>query len=257
MFLFVSYARFKRAGVGKAGLFAAILMLSLSAQAESSDTAEKAVSDDQAPDIQKQNVQPQHEQAKSAGQHGFHFPNWPQRKKTNKEVIPPPPPGPYMSSALSDYSLRAPSFGRDHDKYERQSPVNRSDSVSAAMDTFSPDVPWPKNLRHAKHKHKHKSPERWIPENGYQYVEPQPGNYSLGSNQGPRMKGMNMSGARWMPSMGTAQQGPYNTGQNFAPVYGPNYGPRYGRPAVNNNGVNSANPPYPRSNKPRYPDQGS
>jgi len=88
------------------------------------------------------------------------FPQWPQRKQAKKEMLPPPPPGPYMSTALSGNSMKAPSFSKQATKRSMA-----FDSSDISMDTFSPDIPWPKNLTTP-------SPSRWMPDNGYQYVQP-------------------------------------------------------------------------------------
>ena len=251
MYLIVSLIRFKQSGVKRAGLLAALLMLSVSAYSASPEVAEKPANNLNQPD-----AQPQAEQASDAMRQGYRFPDWPQRLQiTKKQIIPPPPPGPYMSSALSDYSVRAPSFGSDANNYEQQKPAYRHRMPAAPMDMFSPDIPWPENLRQAKHKHKHQAPNRWMPpDTGYQYVKPQSpqmppvkgrsGNYSFGDNQGP---GMNSS--RWMPSMGMSPRGPYRVS--------PDYGQRYDQPAPYSRSRKLANPPYRHPGNPRYSDQGS
>lgn len=213
----------KKTGLAATLLLPCLLLQPLLLQAESStdvksdESANKAVASHQAAEGSRTAVQ---RPATGGGNNAsVGFPNWPPRQQAGRETIPPPPPGPYMSSALSDYSVKAPSFGRNINK-----PVHRYDPSSMPMDVFSPDVPWPKNLR-AKNK---RSSTRWMPENGYHYVNPQnmaspPNNQQppiqlrqqnqkrqyRGANNHPNM---NMNGSRWMPSMGFAPNGPYNNG---------------------------------------------
>ena len=86
----------------------------------------------------------------------FSFPQWPERKQISRERVPLAPPGPYMSSALSDFSFKGPTFDRDINRR----PV-KTDSADFSMDKFSPDTPWPSQAN---------SPTRWRPDNGYRYV---------------------------------------------------------------------------------------
>lgn len=92
----------------------------------------------------------------------YAYPRWPASqqasKQTGRVIIPPPPPGPYMSLALNDFPANESSF--DHDAMES---VSKLDSSNVPMEAFSPDVPWPENTRPAR---------RWVPENGYRYVQP-------------------------------------------------------------------------------------
>lgn len=180
------------------------------------------------------------------------FPQWSERKKARREIIPPPPPGPYMSTALSSgskgYSKSVPSFGN-----QSRVPIKSS---SMKMESFSPDIPWPTNLR---------PPTRWVPDSGYQYVAPQAQpqlrpvappasrynaptggqfSYQRGPQMNmPRMGGSNMPGwnqtginqsrpNNWMPSMNTGQLKPYpnrtQPNQSFpnrSNAYPPNQGP--------------------------------
>ena len=220
----------KKTGLAAILLLPCLLLQPLLLQAESStdvkseESTDKAVASHQAAEGSRAAVQ---RPVTGAGNNAsFGFPKWPQRQQAGREMIPPPPPGPYMSSALSDYSVKAPSFGRSINK-----PVHRYDPSIVPMDMFSPDIPWPDNLRQAKHKHKHQSPNRWMPENGYHYVStqkmaPRPNNQQppvqvRQQNQKRQYRGannlpnMNMDGSRWMPSMGFAPNGPYSN----APVY--------------------------------------
>jgi hypothetical protein len=90
--------------------------------------------------------------------YAFNFPRWPTREQANREVIPPAPPGPYMSSALSPFSMTGPSFSRDANQA-----ASRMRSTEMPMKAFSPDIAWPSNLD---------SPQRWLPESGYTFVNP-------------------------------------------------------------------------------------
>ena len=90
--------------------------------------------------------------------YAFNFPRWPAREQASREVMPPAPPGPYMSSALSPFSMTGPAFSRD----ANQTAI-RMRSTEMPMKAFSPDIPWPGNLD---------SPQRWLPENGYTFVNP-------------------------------------------------------------------------------------
>jgi len=273
MFLFISRTYFKRpfctqAGLGKTGLSTVLLMLSLAAHAVPSDTVENTAGDAPAPDLQKQglhkqDVQSQPDRMSDNRAQRFNFPGWPQQQQGSRAIIPPPPPGPYMSSALSDYSVRAPAAGPRFGKHvPRRAPASRKGSAPVPMDTFSPDIPWPKNLR----------PERRMPDHrvsgqGNHYAKPKAmqkrppvspngpmsrnrySNFNYGKRQGPYLKGpkmndMGMNSSRWMPSMGMTPQGPYDNRLNYAPSYGSNYGPRYSQPVNNSNGTKSANHPY-------------
>ena len=163
----------------------------------------------------------------------FRFPNWPERPQLNRRVVPPPPPGPYMSSALSDLSVKGLAFGRNSDSDLENNPATESDPSNIPMETFSPDRPWPE---HAYKKHKHDcapdcpvngSPTRWMPESGYQYVQPRVQKESdpVMQNRVPapiNRPGMNNWPGSRLPSMGGAPVVQY--------PYAPNYGPRYNAP---------------------------
>jgi hypothetical protein len=71
----------------------------------------------------------------------YHYPKWPERQYEKREMVPPPPPGPYMSTALSDHSVRGPSFSSQRSLYEepRSAPMSPPD-----MKMFSPDRKWPR-----------------------------------------------------------------------------------------------------------------
>jgi len=166
--------------MGKMSLLASLLVSSFMVQAQ---TAESDAAVEQKTSEQQSPV--------------YHFPQWPQRKQAKKEILPPPPPGPYMSTALSGKSIKAPSFSKQATKRSMA-----FDSSDITMDTFSPDIPWPKNLTAP-------SPSRWMPDNGYQYVQPRamdnrrqavptqvnPNNYHPRS-----VPSMNWSGMRFNPN---------------------------------------------------------
>jgi len=104
----------------------------------------------------------------------YKYPRWPERRMVNREMIPPPPPGPYMSSALSDFTVKGLSFARDSsfDRDADSDELNDSEymfeSSNAAIKRFNPDRPWPKNLQSKNTR----LPSRWMPDNGYRYVNP-------------------------------------------------------------------------------------
>ncbi len=124
------------------------------------------------------------------------FPPWPERGSVEmREVVPMAPPGPYMSSALNEFSFDDdPSVDdwdkniermrserdrmweerdrmweerdrkweeRDHQRDEMWENENRSSDMS--IERFNPDIPWPSNNTGA--------PSRWMPDDGYRYVD--------------------------------------------------------------------------------------
>ena len=267
MFLFVSHARFKQTG-----LSSALLLLSLTAHADVSDVAEKPPGD-APPDIQL-DAQLQHKPGQDGNVQNHQFPHWPHHMQGAKSIIPPPPPGPYKSSALNDYAVSTPVYRSAKQPPRRQ--AVRRDSASMPMDMFSPDIPWPTNLRPEQ-----QMPEHRVSGTGQHYARPQvsrpqamskqPGRsaakpqygHNYGRQQGaypnaPYMNDMGMRSSRWMPTMNMAPPGPYNSraysnrwnyAPNFSPDYGSNYGvqrydSRYARPATNNRSLNLANPAY-------------
>lgn len=171
------------------------------------------------------------ERNKPVEQTTYNFPRWPEPRQVQREIIPPPPPGPYMSLALSNFSSIEPAFGNEAKE------ANDAADPSVVMDAFSPDRPWPKVLRPVK---------RWMPEDGYHYVNSQASkksyptaqnepsaNYNYGYRPAP---GMNWSGSNWMPAMNAGAATPY--------AYPPNYAPAYNYPVTNNPGVQSGYQPY-------------
>ena len=203
-------------------MFFTLLMFTALLQAESSDIADTRDSAAARADAGLNST--------ADKQQDYKFPDWPKRKQSNRQMVPPPPPGPYMSSALSDFSVKGPSFGRDSDTFQVNKPATESDPSSMPMEAFSPDRPW---IDDSYRKHKYNpdcppacSPQRWMPENGYQYaplVKKKP--YPVVPNRMPgqlNRPGMKNWPASRLPSMGGAPVGQY--------PYAPNYGPRYNAP---------------------------
>lgn len=214
MFVFATVTCLKFSDFRKAGLKAVLLAMSLSVNAASAESASNQASVGEAAN-QLSGAELQH----------YKYPHWPRPQQSSREIIPPPPPGPYMSSALGDYSVKGPSFGSNPDKFgQRPNSVNRHIPAIVPMDIFSPDIPWPKNLRPGDTN----SAARWMPENGYQYVKPQ-NNYvapvpnrqvnrvhNYTNNFVPRMNDMRFNDARIMPLTGP----PYVSPKTRVP-YGP------------------------------------
>jgi hypothetical protein len=157
----------------------------------------------------------------------FHFPNWPARQQVTKELTPPPPPGPYMSLGLNDFPVSESPFDSKPKK-----PQVELDSSGDPLQAFNPDLPWPKNIRPTR---------RWMPENGYQYVDPQVArrpypavqNYPANNYGYPSYPNPGWSGSNWMPSMAgrpypyTPEYGfPYNNSVNNAHIQSGNSGYR-------------------------------
>lgn len=126
------------------------------------------------------NTDSEHESSVTNLRQSYKYPRWPIRRMAAREVIPPPPPGPYMSSALSGFTVKGLSFSRDS-SFDRDADsdfdstsdeVNDSefilDSSGTEMGRFSPDIPWPKNLKSKNTR----LPNRWMPDSGYRYVNP-------------------------------------------------------------------------------------
>ena len=272
MYLFVSPGYFSKLKLKQLPrlVVGGVLLFSFSVQAESADIPEKSPAE--AEPVTSTSA-PQPDEA----QPGFRFPQWPTYPQVTKEIIPPPPPGPYMSSALNDYSVSAPSFGIDPGKYEAgRHAANRHDAFHLPMGMFSPDIPWPKNLRPGGYD----SPVRWLPENGYQYAKPhsyqqtyatpppvmmhKPVSGAMNRNDnagrygqygfGPQVRqGMNNSAPRWTGPSARPYRGraPYS-GIYIGPPgvmvppgpyrYAPNDGSRYTGPAMNTNATNVVRP---------------
>ncbi|MEA2079713.1 MAG: hypothetical protein U9P00_07625 [Pseudomonadota bacterium] len=130
--------------VKKAGLLFFLVTQSMVLQAQAADAPEAAAGSTVASGSEEQ-------------QRRFSFPRWPESQQVDRERIPPAPPGPYMSSALSGYPGNGTSFAADN------KPAIKFEPSSLPMDAFGPDISWPSNS---------KTPDRWEPENGYNYVKP-------------------------------------------------------------------------------------
>jgi len=258
MSLSVSQSRFKQTGTATSALTLTLLLSSLAVYAGSSqvdeETADRAQSSGQSSQWQMQET----------GAQATGYPRWPQHRQGNEVIIPPPPPGPYNSSALSDYSVIAPVHHARKPAPRRpaeyNSPVNEPAAVPMA--TFSPDRPWPKNLRPEPRQPDYRAPAKASRPARPSYAPMGNRHYAQGAKayQGPymgaprmnaprmnssRMNNMGMNSSRWMPNMTMTPPGPYNNRLNYAPDYGSNYGPQnYSRPAINNNATRSANPAY-------------
>jgi hypothetical protein len=167
------------------------------------------------------------------------FPSWPERQEVRHERIPPPPPGPYMSSALSGASFSSPVFERDHSPAGSRSAMDPVAAPLAPVKKFSPDTPWPSS-------NMGRTPHRWKPENGYQFVSPaktmpspaMPADYygkrypmmswpGSGANNMPfagPSAGMN-PGRSYPPGPGNYVQNVQPQRSNRAPYYGPSVRP--------------------------------
>ncbi|MFV2003777.1 MAG: hypothetical protein ACC650_01175 [Gammaproteobacteria bacterium] len=200
----------------KTGLFILLLTQSVVLQAESDTVPEQAAeSAVGSGNDQQMAAQDQQTSNQQMGKMHRNFPRWPERAQEHKELIPPPPPGPYMSTALDDHSVQDRSFGAGLNK----PPVHHFDPSAVSMDMYSPDRPWPDNLRPSN---------RWVPDKGYHFASPSvhkkpypatapnmPVHSNYGYRSGPAMNPpgnwptMSNSGSRWMPSMGSGHRNPY------------------------------------------------
>jgi hypothetical protein len=202
----------------KTGLFILLLTQSMMLQAEAeSGTVPEQAAESAVDSGNDQQLTAQSQQASNQQMGKMHrnFPRWPERAQAHKELIPPPPPGPYMSTALNDHSVQGRSFGAGLNK----PPVHHFDPSAVPMDMYSPDRPWPDNLRPSNH---------WMPDKGYHFASPSvhkkpypatapnmPVHSNYGYRPGPAINPpgnwptMNTSGSRWMPSMGSGYRNPY------------------------------------------------
>lgn len=69
----------------------------------------------------------------------YNFPGWPGKAAEFRERVPLAPPGPYMSTALSDFSFDGTPFDRSRDDY-------RKSTFDTPEQRFSPDIPWPSQM---------------------------------------------------------------------------------------------------------------
>lgn len=222
--------------VKKAGLLFFLLTPFMVVQVQASDAPEAA-------------DEPAVDSGSEEQQRKFSFPRWPERQQVNREVIPPAPPGPYMSSALSNFSVEGPAFARDINK-----PAIKMSSSDVPMEAFSPDTPWPSNIE---------SPQQWKPENGYRFVEPvvrkksypvmlydRPSKYNNGYNRRPVMSGRGLHASPYMrssaePSTGVNQARSYSRRPYaLSPNNGSGRSPDRSNAAMNNSENQSRHPAY-------------
>jgi hypothetical protein len=180
--------------VKKGGLLLILLLQSTIFQAHATDTDENAAAANEANEANENVAEAGNdtvtaESEEVSSERTFSFPGWPERyEPVVRERIPMAPPGPYMSSALSDFSFDNVPFGRGMDRNRDEIDRERDErlrqrreemdrvrddmhdfkdrSVEMSMERFSPDVPWPSNNE--------KAPTRWMPEDGYRFVEKEP-----------------------------------------------------------------------------------
>jgi hypothetical protein len=114
-------------------------------------------------------------------QRAYFYPRWPKQQRERVERVPPPPPGPYMSSALTGSSVMGPSFATDK-------PAIKMESSSVSREVFRPDIAWPSRGNA-------NSPDRWEPDAGYSYVDPQANKQPSSYNYGYRYPYMNWPGS--------------------------------------------------------------
>ena len=165
-------------------------------------------------------------------------PHW-ARRQTMQNAVPPPPPGPYKSTALSEYSKQTHASGREQlepknieqgemetgqTESEQAEPGQKLNPAQVPMDVYNPERPWPENIRPAN---------PWAP--GYsqpsaatQYRMPAnpaarynyPAERFYGYRQGPGMRAPNTpSPYMQAPYMRPPQMQPP---QMQAPAYWPN-----------------------------------
>ncbi len=157
-----------------------------------------------------------------------------QNRQLQKQLIPPPPPGPYISTSLNGYTVNVPVLGRIPSPRSlglRNSGLHnpdsrfgsRSGSTSTPMAMFSPDLPWPNDLRPSEN-----MPHGWMPQGGYSQINPQPSTQTMqrptapaywpsarhpaynareGQQYGPQ--------SRWMPTMSMSPPGPYVSSSQY------------------------------------------
>ncbi len=88
------------------------------------------------------------------------FPPW--HQQSNNKIIPPPPPGPYASSALSDFSVKQQTFRRELNSRPVKAPVTAFNPAMVPMEVYSPDRPWPDDIRGNK-----RYSRQWSPASRY------------------------------------------------------------------------------------------
>ena len=204
--------------------------------------------------------------------------------EANENMIPPPPPGPYVSTGLLEAAEERPTTP-DSPSYEVINPSATSDAVDSVvsapvvakpamtapmppaaprvepntvpMSTFSPDRPWPNNMRPMD-----------VPAQAYQQAAPSrmqaptfnnvPPTYNQGYNRSTGSY-MNVPATQWAPPINAGPQGA-NGYMPIAPAsqYGyqmpGNFVPKNNMPPNNMNyGYPMNRMPYPPTN---YQQQG-
>jgi hypothetical protein len=177
-------------------------------------------------------------------QQNYKYPRWPERRMVNREMVPPPPPGPYMSSALSDFTVkglsfaRDSSFDRDADSDELNDAKYMFESSNTTMNRFSPDRPWPKNLQSKNTR----LPSRWMPDSGYRYVNPRQEHNTATVLK--RLPFMGDYGYRMPDDMLSKSNPRYTYRPQLIERRRPSMGVDLREPNMNNYGMRSNNPGY-------------
>ena len=160
------------------------------------------------------------------------------------EMAPPAPPGPYTSTGLSDITAKhAPTATPVPVENIVDKPVSipavKLDSKEMPMAAFSPDIPWPTNLRPLNSA----TPHRLAP--GYQAPRH---NSPVGSNNHRHVMSPNVNS----PYMNN-QRSNVNRANTGLPNYGyripSNFSPRYAHPS----GYPMNRMPTPSNYQPSYP----
>lgn len=180
----------------------------------------------------------------------FKYPQSSSQESGSREIIPPPPPGPYTSSALRVNTTNQFGSGNTEDRLE-----GNFDAQNIPMETFSPEIPWPDDLRGSQSQ---------LPEKNNSYIRPpvmkhsdrspsscMPARHRYEPDYPVNMSGMNIQRNTAMPGAPAPsnvfrQQNGY--GIKHPPVYQYPTNNVYQQPGYQQN-RNS----YPVSNMPRYP----
>jgi hypothetical protein len=146
----------------------------------------------------------------------YQYPHWPKRQYQQREMVPPPPPGPYMSTALSDYSVKGPAFSR----YQSA----RDDDRDAArrmpgIEMYSPDREWPE-LRPGND---WRPKNHWEPKDGYHFPPLAPAKKFVPPVRKPDVSGpYSTTGNSMYPGSGWKPGMSFGSGStNYRPYSGP------------------------------------
>ena len=159
------------------------------------------------------------------------------------EMAPPAPPGPYKSTGLSNITARRvpavmPAPAENVSDKPANMPAVKLDSPEMPMAAFSPDIPWPTNLRPQNTV----TPHRYAP--GYQAPRNNPpvdNRYRPTVNQNVNLPYMN--------NQRSNVYGPNTGSSNYGYQIPSNVFPRYAHPS----GYPMSRMPYPSSYQPSYP----